>query len=163
MTLPELIRRGADGDEEVQTALLDELEPLLFGYFRSLLPADDGLFDEAVALTHAATLGFLLDLRAGRVRIPDAAALRAACHRIVVAVLRVEDRVRLTAEGDDETGGLTPGAVALAQEWEVALSDTLLAAAARRLQGAPSEDWMDAARILEQRGLVRARDPKRNG
>jgi hypothetical protein len=155
MSLPELLQRAAAGDEGVQAALLDEVEPLLFGYFRSLLPATDEAFDRAVALTHAALLGFLLDLRAGRARAPDAKALRGACHRIAVAVLRCADPVLLAAEGDAETGALTPVAVPLARAWEEALPAPVLQAVAAGLQGARTRGWDEALARLETGGLVR--------
>jgi len=111
-----------------------------------------------VALTHAATLGFLLDLRGGGVRIADSGGLRAHCHRVVATVLRDPAPVKLTAEGDSETGGLAPGAVALAQEWEDALSERLRGTAAARLQGANPVGWDEASALLVSRDLVSDRN-----
>jgi len=162
MSLPELLRRCAEGDEALQSALLDEAEPLLFGYFRSLLPTGDESFDRAVALTHAAALGFLLDLRGGRVRIQDAAGLRSACHRIALAVLRNADPALLAAQGDPETGSLAPTAIPLAREWESVLPEPLRAAAAARLQGVRADAWDEVATALEGNGLLRADVPKRD-
>jgi len=154
----EILQRCAGSDEALQTELLDEVEPLLFGYLRSLLPASDDSFERAVALTHAATLGFLLDLRAGRVRIPDNKALRGHCHRIALAKLRDAEPILLTAEGDEETGALTPRATTVAAEFEAVLPATLLRAAAIRLQGGNSGDWKDAESILVNARLVPERD-----
>ena len=162
MTLPELLQRCAEGDEELQTALLDEVEPLVFGYLRSLIPGGEESFERAVALTHAAALGFLLDLRGGRVRISDAAGLRGACHRIAVAVLRIEDASLLNAEGDPETGALTPVAVAVAQEWERVLDDAGLRVAAGQLQGRTTSDWIPLVPSLMESGLLRRNVPDRD-
>ena len=162
MTLPELLQRCAAGDEALQTAFLDEAEPLLFGYVRSLVPAGDASFERAVALTHAATLGFLLDLRAGRVRLADAPGLRAACHRIAVAVLRMDEPLFLTAEGDPETGALTPEATNVARAWESALDADATRAAAARLQGRPTPEDPDLARRLLELGLTRSTVPGRD-
>jgi len=160
MTLPELLQRCAEGNEELQTAVLDEVEPLLFGYFRSLLPAGEAAFEKAVSLTHAATLGFLLDLRAGRVRIADAAGLRSACHRIAVAVLRMDEVVQLSVEGDPETGALTPTATTVASSWEEALEQDALQVAADRLQGRGNPAWPELVSGLVECGLLRRPAPE---
>ena len=154
----EILQRCAGGDERLQTELLDEVEPLLFGYIRSLLPASDDSFERAVALTHAATLGFLLDLRGGRVRLAHNKALRGHCHRLALTKIRDPEPVLLTAEGDAETGALTPVATTLAAEFEAVLSPTLLRAAAIRLQGGDSNHWEDAESILVSARLVPERD-----
>ena len=154
-SLPELVQRCAEGDEELQRALLDEVEPLLFGYLRSLVPAGDGAFDAAVAHTHAVTFAFLLDLRGGRVRLADAAALRGFCHRLAIGRLRDGDPVFLATEGDPETGSLTPIAVDLAARVEQALAADQLPIAAQRLLGSSPKGWDHVARTLETRGILR--------
>ena len=162
MTLPELLQRCAAGDEDLQTALLDEVEPLLFGYVRSLLPQDDAAFDRAVALTHAAVLGFLLDLRAGRIRIADAGGLPGASHRIALAVLRLDPPAYLTALGDAETGALTPSAVRIAREWERVLGADGARVAAAHLQGRPAAGWNALVPALTQADLLRCDVPDRD-
>ncbi|MEM8883738.1 MAG: hypothetical protein AAGD14_06715 [Planctomycetota bacterium] len=137
----ELLQRAAQGDTGMQTALLDEVEPLVFGYTRSLGEP----FDRAVRLTHAAVLGFLLDLRAGRVRLADANALRRACHRL--ASEKMADRAPwfVDHEGDPESGALTPVAVELAARIDALVDEPDRSVVARRLRGASDED---GARIL---------------
>ncbi|MHC4956625.1 MAG: hypothetical protein ACYTGZ_22530 [Planctomycetota bacterium] len=154
-SLPELVQRCVEGDEELQRALLDEVEPLLFGYMRSLVPAGDDAFDSAVAHTHAATLGFLLDLRGGRIRMADAAALRGYCHRTAVERLRDPEPVFLAAAGDQETGGLTPMALEWAERFETALSVDQVPVASQRLLGSSPNGWTDVAQTLNSRGLLR--------
>jgi len=157
-----ILQRCAKGDEALQTELLDEVEPLIFGYVRSLLPASDDSFARAVAITHAATLGFLLEVRAGRVRLATKKALRGHCHRLALAKLRDADPVMLTAEGDEQTGGLTPHAIQVANAFERVLEPPLLRAAALRLLGADSPKWDEAAPILQRAGLVRAGGSERD-
>jgi len=157
-----ILQRCAEGDETLQAELLDEVEPLIFGYVRSLLPATDDSFARAVALTHAATLGFLLEVRTGRVRLATEKALRGHCHRLALAKLRDADPLLLTAEGDEETGGLTPHATEVANAFERALDPPLLRAAALRLLGMDSPKWDEAAPILQRAGLVRVGGSERD-
>jgi hypothetical protein len=130
-SVPELVRRCAEGDTALQKALLDEIEPLVFGYLRSLGEP----FERAVALTHAAVLGFLLDLRAGRVRLADVNAMRRTCHELATVKRADPDPWRVRHEGDPESGALTPFAPDLAARVEAALDADGVACAARRFRG----------------------------
>jgi len=132
-SVAELVRRCADGDESLQAALLDEIEPLVFGYVRSFGTP----FERAVRLTHAAVLGFLLDLRAGRIRLADPNALRRACHELAAHKMGDPDPWFVAHEGDPETGALTPHACALAAQIEAAVAEDDVRVAARRLRGRP--------------------------
>ena len=138
-SIPELVRRCAEGDAAMQVALLDEVEPLVLGYLRSLGQP----FDRAVRLTHAAVLGFLLDLRAGRVRLADVNAMRRACHELAVTKMADQKPWLVRHAGDEVTGALTPFAPDLAARLEAALDADGIAAAARRFRGRP--DARDAA------------------
>jgi hypothetical protein len=132
-SLPELVARCADGEVQLQRALLDEIEPLVFGYTRSLGEP----FERAVKLTHAAVLGFLLDLRGGRVRIADVNALRRLAHELASSKMADPDPWFLRHEGDPDSGALTPVAIELAERIESVVGDTT--DAARRLRGAAGE------------------------
>ena len=125
----------------MQRALLDEIEPLVFGYVRSLGTPED--FERGVRLTHAIALGVLLDLRGGRVRLSDPNALRRQCHDWAARKLADPKPLMLCHEGDDETGMLTPVAIELAEMVEEAVDDVALAA--RRLRGSGSSPEIDAA------------------
>ncbi|MHC4409462.1 MAG: hypothetical protein ACYS0F_10705 [Planctomycetota bacterium] len=150
-SLPELVARCADGDTKLQKELLDEVEPLVFGYTRSLGEP----FERAVRLTHAAVLGFLLDVRAGRVRLADVNALRRKSHELATTKMADPDPWLVRHEGDPGTGALTPVAVQLAEQVETALDDT--AAAARRFRGAPDGDDASVFKSLLATGV-----PERN-
>lgn len=125
----------------MQRALLDEIEPLVFGYVRSL--GTPGAFELGVRLTHAIALGVLLDLRAGRVRVSDPNALRRQCHDWAARKIADPHPLLLQHEGDEETGMLTPVAIELAERVEAAVDDVALAA--RRLRGSGEASDMDAA------------------
>jgi hypothetical protein len=132
-SIPELVRRCAEGEVSLQVALLDEIEPLVFGYVRSLGEP----FERAVRLTHAAVLGFLLDLRAGRVRLADVNAMRRTCHELASTKMADPAPWLVRHEGDPETGALTPVAPELADRVEAALDNGQIEAAARRFRGRP--------------------------
>jgi hypothetical protein len=67
----------------------------------------------------------------------------------------------LTAEGDAETGALTPVAVPVACAWEEELDEAGLAAAADRLQGKATRGWTGVAAALVDAGLIRPHVPDR--
>jgi hypothetical protein len=106
-SVPELVRRCAEGDTALQKALLDEIEPLVF----------------------------LLDLRAGRVRLADVNAMRRTCHELATVKRADPDPWRVRHEGDPESGALTPFAPDLAARVEAALDADGVACAARRFRG----------------------------
>jgi len=153
-SLPELLRRCADGDEELQAALLDEVEPLVFGYVRSLGEP----FERAVRLTHAAALGFLLDVRAGRVRLADANALRRECHALAAAKMKDPEPWLVKHEGHPDTGAITPFAASLAARVEAALDGEAGAVSARRFRGKPDPRDEEVFRALAPTGV-----PERDG
>ena len=107
MSLFELFRAYRDGDRRVQMALLDEVEPLLFGYARSLVPSGEGAFERAVRATHALVIGFHLRAKAGRLEIADLRRLRGVAHGMVVAKLAA-DEVPLGAVADQESNSMLP-------------------------------------------------------
>ncbi len=153
--LPRLLTRAAAGDEEMQIALLDEMEPLIFGYVRSLLPAgDEEVFERGVFLTHATALGILLDLRGGRLLIPDPNALRRQCHQFAARKIADDHPLLLAHSGDEETGMLTPVAMPLAKTVEAAIEVKDHAIAARRLRG--HADAADVERSLFAAGITRS-------
>jgi hypothetical protein len=152
--LPDLLSRAAAGNEDMQHALLDEMEPLIFGYIRSLLPAgDEDVFERGVYLTHAVALGVLLDLRAGRVLLTDPNALRRQCHDYAVRKMADEAPLLLTSTGDEETGMLTPVAIELVHALEAAIDANDHKLAARRLRG--HADAPEIERLLRDAGITR--------
>lgn len=154
-SLPGLLTRAAAGDEEMQIALLDEMEPLMFGYIRSLLPAgDEAVFERGVLLTHAAALGILLDLRGGRVRLPDPNALRRQCHDFAVRKIADNHPLLLVHPGDEESGMLTPVALNLAHAVESAIPEQDHALAARRLRGHAEATHIEEALLAA--GIIRS-------
>jgi hypothetical protein len=153
--LPALLSRAAAGDEEMQLALLDEMEPLIFGYVRSLLPAgDEDVFERGVHLTHATALGILLDLRGGRVRVPDPNALRRQCHEFAVRKMDDAHPLLLAHPGDEESGMLTPVALELAHAVEAVIDVSDHTLAARRLRG--QADATRIERALAAAGITRS-------
>jgi hypothetical protein len=110
-----------------------------------------------VALTHAAVLGFLLDLRAGRVALADANGLRRLCHELASVKMADPDPWLVDHEGDPESGALTPFATGLAARVEAALDAESAAVAARRFRGRPDPRGDEIGRALSASGV-----PKRD-
>jgi len=99
----------ARGDALLQRALLDEFEPLLFGYMRSLLGPDPQIADVAARATHDLVVAFHLRLVAGALRLTDAASMRALAHRMSVVkagALRAAGRPGLAFLADPESWSL---------------------------------------------------------
>lgn len=119
------------GDTSIQHQLLEEVEPLLFGMVRSLVPGGDA--EVARRHANALTLAFHLDACAGRVAIATPAELRAYAHRTALA--RLENPLPLADLADEETGSMVYKCLGL----QLALEDTLtpneIEAFASRLRG----------------------------
>jgi hypothetical protein len=149
-TLPDLLRAYADGDREVQRAVLDEIEPLLFGYARSLAPSGEDAFERAVAATHEMVLGFHLRAQAGAVAIPDVKGLRAYAHRTVSRKLAAPP-LPLGAVADEETNGMAPAALAVGDRIARELDAEERALLASRLLGEVAGDVEGAWGPLRER------------
>jgi hypothetical protein len=152
LTLPELLLAYARGDTGAQHAVLEEVEPLLFGMARSLVPAGPDAHARAVDATHALTLAFHLRACAGGVDLADARALRAFAHRAAVAKL-ADKAPLLLAEGvaDEETASLVYACLGVGLTVEAELSGPERECLIARLEGRPADEsgWRDR--------LVRAR------
>ncbi len=128
------------GDRAHQRALLEEFEPLLFGYLRSMLGGPAETTELAARATHDLLAVFHLRLVAGALRPRDAASLRALAHRMSVVKLAA-----LRAGRPPELAFLAdPGSWSLAAAWPTAgpTLDRLLGAGegallADRLAGSP--------------------------
>jgi hypothetical protein len=132
--LPAILDKYRSGDPEVQAALLDEVEPLLFGYVRSLTPGGHDAFERAVAATHELVLGFHLRALLGQVAIADANALRGLAHAMAVTKLRAEP-VGLADLADEETGSMVRRAHELGERVRAELDDAEAAEFAAHLLG----------------------------
>ena len=152
--LEELLEAYARGETDAQHALLEEVEPLLFGMARSLVPSGPDSFDRAVALTHALTLAFHLEAGAGRVTIEGKKNLRAYAHRQASRKLADAQPLLLSEDvADEETGSLVYKCLGLGIAVEDELSTEELAEFVARLEGrAAAEGWRER---LERAGIVR--------
>jgi hypothetical protein len=152
--LPETLAAYRDGDRAAQVALLDEVEPLLFGYVRSLTPTGPDAFERAVSATHELVLGFHLRALLGTVEIADANALRAASHAMAVTKLGAEN-VGLADLADEETGSLVHRAAAVGDRIRAELDDTETALLAARLCGeAAPGDWDGVRERMRAAGVI---------
>jgi len=150
--LPELLEAYRRGETGVQRDLLDEVEPLLYGMVRSLMPGGAGAQEQAIRFTNALVLAFHLRASRGEVALADANALRALAHRMASRKLRDPDPLVLNEEPDsmiDRCFGLGPTI-------EAALDDRELSALIDRLEGAGAEGdtWKEAERKLTRLGVV---------
>ncbi len=109
--LPSALRAYAAGDSTTQAALLDEVEPLLFGFLRSMTPSGPDAHDRAVEAAHELLLAFDLMAARGNVELRDEGALKSFCHRLAMKKLGVGGggggaRAGLASLADPATGSL---------------------------------------------------------
>lgn len=123
----------------MQRALLEEVEPLLFGYARSLAPSGEGAFERAVAATHGMVLGFHLRACAGGVAVRDVKDLRAVAHRMAARKLAAPP-LPLGAVADGESGSMLPTVLDVAQRIARELDGAERDLLAARLLGEDRED-----------------------
>ncbi|MGQ0614838.1 MAG: hypothetical protein ACT4PV_13970 [Planctomycetaceae bacterium] len=115
--LPAALLAYAAGDAATQAALLDEVEPLLFGFLRSMTPSGPDAHERAVAAAHELLLAFDLMAARGRVELRDERALKSFCHRLAMKKLGVGGggggaRAGLASLADPATGSLAARAPA---------------------------------------------------
>jgi hypothetical protein len=123
----------------VQRALLDEVEPLLFGYARSLVPSGEDAFARAVAATHEMVLGLHLRAQAGGVAIRDVKDLRAVTHRMTARKLAAPP-LPLGNVADEETNSMLPTVLDVGDRIARELDAAGRALLAARLLGEPADD-----------------------
>ncbi len=136
MTLPDLLRAYAAGDAGLQSKVLDEVEPLLFGYVHSLTPSGPDARERAIEATHALVIAFHLMVEAGEVVLEDINALKGFAHRLAVHKLKESDEpVRLVDLADPETGSLIHRLSGVANTLRAELDEKERRIFAGRLQG----------------------------
>jgi len=136
-----LLERYARGETDVCEQLLDEVEPTLYGYARSLLPGAAEDPAPAREHAHALTLAFHLAASAGAIEARTASDLRGLCHRWVLARLADDDPVQLVPLGDPETGLATHACISLGWTLADELGPDEQAAFAARLRGERTSGW----------------------
>jgi len=153
MTLPELLAAYARGETDAQHQVLEEFEPLVFGYARSLGGGDH---DAAVATTHALTLAFHLRAAAGQVQPRDAAALRALAHGLVSRKLQDSDPVRLRSLADPVTASMVYVCFGIGLTLDAELDPREIEEFAARLEGKPATAfWKVTEAKIKPLGLLR--------
>ena len=154
--LSDLLRSYREGDADVQVAVLDEFEPLLFGYMRSLMPSGPDAFERAVEATHALVLGFHLRALAGGLDIADVAALKRLAHTMAVRKLADRGDVHLQPLADEETGSMVRTVADVGRRVANELDETERSLLATKLLGEDGEgDWDGVRERLVRCGILR--------
>jgi len=154
--LAALLAAFARGETDAQHELLEEVEPLLFGYARSLAPTAPGAHERAVADTHALTLAFFLRASRGHLDWTRIADMRAWAHRAVARRRRDENPVVL-ADGlaDPDTLSLVDACFGLGLRLQEAMDGDALDELADRLLGAaPTARWPAIRRAAASAGVL---------
>lgn len=151
------------GDAAHQRALLEEFEPLLYGYLRSMLGGAAENTELAARATHDLLVAFHLRLLAGALRLTDAASLRAIAHRMSVvkaAALRAGAAPELAFLADPESWSLAAAWPAAAARLAGLLDAGERSALAARLCGDPGAALQTDLRLRLLREGVLACDPR---
>ena len=155
--LADLLDAYRRGETDAQHALLEEMEPLLYGMVRSMSPGAAADPEGAVRHAHALTLAFHLRACRGEVAADRPAALRALAHRMAVKRLADPEPLPLADLADPETGSMVYRCLGLGLAAEEALTPAEQAAFLARLEGAPPappEAWASARPKLRRAGFL---------
>ncbi len=125
------------GETHVQHQLLDEMEPLLYGMYRSLTPAGDDSRERALRTAHALTLAFHLRACAWRVHFDNAKEMRSYAHGMALTRMRDEEPLELCPLADPETGSMVYKCFGTQLTLESELSEEQIRLLAERLAGNP--------------------------
>ncbi len=157
--LAALLERYARGETDAAEQLLDEIEPTLYGYARSLCPGADE--DPAPALDHAQalTLAFHLLAEQGRIEAATKNDLRGWSHKWVLARLADPSPLAVTGLADEATGSARLGCISLGWTLEDQLTPQERLAFAERLRGNELGNelgaaWSAAHKKLQALGVV---------
>ena len=149
------------GETHVQHQLLDEMEPLLYGMYRSLTPAGDDSRERALRAAHALTLSFHLRACAGRVHFDKIKEMRAYAHSMALTRLHDDEPLELCPLADAETGSIVYKCFGIQLMLESELSDQQVRLLAERLAGKPLPPgervqllWADARARLVELGVL---------
>jgi hypothetical protein len=149
-----LLAAYEEGRTDIQHRLLDEVEPLLFGYVRSLGPPGDP--ELAVRRTQALTLAFHLRACAGRLDVASIQDLRGYAHRMALEKLADDDPLELAPLADEETGSMIYKCYGLGLTLESELTRAEIDAFEARLSGrdADAAAWSTALPKLVRLGIA---------